>query len=55
MMSQRVTLDGKVKGQRSGAEAKASVNSAHAIRKYSQSSDVDTKPSDLSMTRLKQR
>ena len=28
MMSQRVKLNGKVKGLRSGAEAKASVNSA---------------------------
>ena len=48
MMSQRVTLYGKVKGQRSGAEAKASVKSAK------ESYDVDTKPSDLSMARLKQ-
>lgn len=30
MMSQRVKLDGKVKGQRSGAEAKASVKSANS-------------------------
>ncbi len=41
-------LYGKVKGRRSGAEAKASVNSA--IKSYS----IDTKPSDLSMTRMKQ-
>jgi hypothetical protein len=47
MMSQRVTLDGKVKGEPSEAEAKASVNSAF------ESSGVDTKPSDLSMARLK--
>lgn len=39
----------RLKGVRSsGAEAKASVKSA--IESY----DVDTKPSDLSMTRLKQ-
>ena len=48
MMSQRVTLEGEVKGFHPGAVAKASVNSAI------KSSDVDTKPSDLSMTRLKQ-
>ena len=42
-------LYGKVKELRSGAEAKASVNSA--IESY----DIDTKPSDLSMTRVKLR
>lgn len=49
MMSQRVALDGEVKGQRSSeAEAKAS------LKRAIKSSDADTKPSDLSMTRLKQ-
>ena len=48
MMSQRVTLNGKVKGRMSsGAEAKASVKSAK------KSFSVDTKPSDLSMIRMK--
>jgi hypothetical protein len=47
MMSQRVKLYGKVKELRSGAKAKASVNSAN------KSYGLDTKPSDLSMTRMK--
>ena len=46
-MSQRVTLHSKVKPT-GGAVAKASVNSA--IESYG----LDTKPSDLSMARLKQ-
>ena len=48
MMSQRVRLDGKVKGIHSEAEAKASMISA------TKSSGLDTKPSELSMARLKQ-
>ena len=44
-------LYGEVKGLRSGAEAKASLNRAWRKPK---SYDIDTKPSDLSMTRLKQ-
>lgn len=39
----------RLRNRRSGAEAKASVKSAN------KSCGVDTKPSDLSMVRLKQR
>ena len=46
-MIRRVTLSGKVKGLRSGAEGKPSVNSAY------QSCGVDPKASDLSMGRVK--
>ena len=38
----------RLRDERSGAEAKASVKSAK------ESYDVDTKPSDLSMNRMKQ-
>jgi hypothetical protein len=48
MMSQRVALYGKVKEKNSEAEVKASVKSAN------ESYGADTKPSDLSMARLKQ-
>ena len=49
MMSQRVKLDGKVKGcfkLRSRSESECD--------KRDESSGLDTKPSDLSMARLKQ-
>ena len=49
MMSRRVRLYGKVKKKPFRAEVKASVKSAN------KSYDIDTKPSDLSMTRLKQK
>jgi hypothetical protein len=42
----------RLRDRRSGAEAKASVISAR--KQFQKSFDVDTKPSDLSMTRLKQ-
>ena len=43
----RVTLCSEVKDLRSGAEAKASLNRANELH------DVDPKPGDLSMARLK--
>ena len=46
-MSQRVTLSGKVKAGKAGAEAKASLNRA------SESLGVDPKPGELTMARLK--
>ena len=46
-MNLRVTVVGKVKSLRLGAEAKASLNRAN---KYG---GIDPKPSDLSMSRLK--
>ena len=48
-MSQRVKLDGKVKGCK-----KLWSRSESECDKRDKSSDVDTKPSDLSMARLKQ-
>ena len=47
-MIRRVTLSGKVKGLRPGAEGKPSVNSAILVR-----CGVDPKASDLSMGRVK--
>jgi hypothetical protein len=46
-MSQRLTLSGKVKAVKAGAEAKASLNRAN------ESLGVDPKPSELTMARLK--
>ncbi len=46
-MSQRVTLSGKVKAVKAGAEAKASLNRAF------ESLGVDPKPGELTMARLK--
>ena len=43
----------RLRGERSEAEAKASLNRAW-IRKDPKSYDIDTKPSDLSMARMKQ-
>ena len=48
MMSQRVALNGKVKGQRSEAEAKAS------LKRANKSGAVDAKPRELHMARLKE-
>jgi hypothetical protein len=45
-MNRRVTVTGKVKGLRPGAEAKASLNRALSVA-------VDPKPGDLSMARVK--
>jgi hypothetical protein len=50
MMSQRVKLDGEVKG----CNKKLRSRSESECDKREQSSDLDTKPSDLSMARLKQ-
>ena len=46
-MNLRVTVVGKVKSLRLGAEAKASPNRA------TESAEVDAKPSDLPLARLK--
>ena len=48
-MNLRVTVAGEAKGLRPGAEAKASLNRA------SESAEVDAKPSDLPLGRLKDR
>ena len=48
-MNLRVTFSGEVKDFRSAAEAKASPNRA------SESAEVDAKPSDLPLGRLKDR
>ena len=46
-MDRRVTLCSEVKDLRSGAEVKASLNRTNELH------DVDPKPGDLSMGRLK--
>ncbi len=48
-MSQRVTLSGKVKSEKDGAEAKAS------LKRAKESLGVDPKPGELSMARLKRK
>ena len=46
-MSRRVTFSSKVKADTAGAKAKASLNRANALL------EVDPKPSELTMARLK--
>ena len=48
-MSQRVTISGKVKAEKAGAEAKAS------LKRANKSLGVDPKPGELSMARLKRK
>ena len=48
-MSQRVTFSSKVKAEKAGAEAKASLKRATELL------GVDPKPGDLSMSRVKGR
>ena len=46
-MTQRVNFSGKVKAETAGAEAKASLNRAKELL------ELDTKPGELPMSRLK--